>query len=249
MDWKRYKYALYLFVAFVLIAAVPQIRCGQLRESRWVTAVSYPGGVALRLPISAAIAPETVDAYGGVSFDGKWPLFSDALHMLRDTDITGERYENAYGHALLLRDRGELYLLATRGKIEDYQVTYEFSGMCRTLALRDTDERPDLLLPLYLIEDAALRDGWEYIEANRWYACGVLVDRVPADLAALRQMFLDFYSDANHYTAQEDGQDLIIHQKGFRYSFCLSFSKNETGLWVKVNTAIVSDTNQFDATP
>lgn len=196
-----------------------------------IQAKAFSTGTTLDLsvPVSKDLNSADFVSYGGYQFETKKSLSAMSKLVTKNNEgVTATTYDNSYGSCVVFTKSNEsggtdswcLYA-------KDPQNTknwYIFMGEHRELAL--ASGTLDLLLPIHLITDAALRDTmFATVQLDTVYTCGL---SKLADGQTLSGSFRSFYEESGLYTVTSSDKGFTLVPRGSSQELIFQFDETDT---------------------
>lgn len=209
----RFLLALAAVLIVLLVVILATAKGCSAKPADGMSAQAFSTKAELKLPVSAELNNGDFLSYGGYQFEtSKKPAAMVKLAAKGDEQLTVDSYTNAYGTCYVFTKPGtagtDSWCLYQKDPTNTRN-WYIFMGMHREVMLEDGDL--DILLPLHLISDSALRDNMgARLELGRTYGCGL--DKLE-DGQSLVSLFQKFYEDSGKYVAISNGAGFSVYPK------------------------------------
>lgn len=224
----RFLIMLAVLAALLILMIVLIARCAA-KPKEVITAQAFSTGAELQLPLEAKLNQADFASYGGFRFEtGKKPANLSKLITRKDNTVTVQSYENAYGLCYLFQRKNDTGVDSWCLYQQDPANTkdwYVFMGAHREVALEN--HALDILLPLHLIADSAVRDSMgSRLQLDKAYACGA---KSLPEGQTLAEAFRLFYEASGLYTVTKlTDTAFSIVPKGGADELTFNFSEGET---------------------
>ena len=221
--------AIAALVLLVLIIVLVAKGCSKAPDDP-VQAKAFSTETTLDLPITAELNNGDFVSYGGYQFTTKKSLSAMSKLITKNNDgVTATNYVNSYGTCAVFTKANEsggtdTWCLYAKDPQNTKDSWYIFMGEHRELSL--PSGTLDMLLPLHLITDAALRDSmFATLQTDTVYTCGLEKLEEGQTLAS---MFRTFYETSGLYTVTTSDKGFTLVPRGGSQQLIFQFDENGT---------------------
>ena len=215
-------------VLLILIIVLVAKGCSKTSDTT-IQAEAFSTKTTIGLPVSAELNSADFVSYGGYQFTTKKSLSAMSKLVTKNNDgVTAESFTNSYGTCAVFTKANEsggtdTWCLYAKDP-QNTKNWYIFMGEHRELALESGTL--DLLLPLHLITDAALRDSmFATLQTDTVYTCGLEKLNEGQTLAS---MFRTFYETSGLYTVTTSDKGFTLVPRGGSQQLIFQFDENGT---------------------
>lgn len=225
--------AIAALVLLILLIVLIARGCSK-KPSGGIEAKAFSTGNIITLPVNAELNAGDFVSYGGYQFETNKKLSTmSKLITKNNNDVTATSYANSYGTCWVFTRQADTgtdsWCLYQRdpGNTKNW---YIFMGEHREVNLESGPF--DMLLPLHLITDAAIRDSmFSRLELNTVYTTGL--GKMPEN-QTMAGMFRAFYEESNLYNVSTSEGGFTLVPKGSAEQLIFQFSDDGTKFMVSV---------------